>query len=720
VAPMYYYDAEYADEGYYPEEIIEETLAAPQPAPMPQVPNQRATTITRNVNRPGAAPSNAPRNTAPSRAVAARAAVAPVTAGAAPATRSRAASAQQATTINAPVAAQANANAVVRRTPVQNVNAARAGSLYNPTNIAYAPGTGATGGRVSVVAPVMGFTNTAERRTSTIRSGSTNAGTAAELVTGPTMEEIANLSDFCRAQFFACMDGFCDILDDNQGRCSCSPRITTYARTEKALKEATEELQNVAIKIQYIGLTKDEVASLFRATEAEEAMRGTQDTSQLKADLTKIERMVLDIRPATSIESENGFDLLNMLANNFEFDSGFDILALFGGGTRDNIINQRGADLFKTATTRCTSAVLNNCRAQGIDVTIISNAYDLEIDRQCIVYERMLEDSNTQMRRTVRNANSVLQRARLIVEQNKNVYDMRGCVNALDNCMQNEFVCGTDYENCLDPSGRYMANGRVIVGSQPGVPGGAMLGGVYDAWGYKATGNSVINPWGIATTPNSACTTGDKLGAVRTIDGKIICNGNIVEFINEFLVARPTAKALSSKTDMVSFLNNKIGFMENDKSMGFCMSILNKCQNVTYTKGIFNNQNGVTREFLNRVLVNIKVKKDEILAEYAANCISEVTQCVTQNRVVAGSEQMSDVAITACNAYIVTCKSVNGNQNQYIDADYLAILGAAMCPNAWPATGTLSGGRVINIKCCTGSDDQPKLPTRVGDTHYTC
>ena len=64
------------------------------------------------------------------------------------------------------------------------------------------------------------------------------------------------------------MDNFCNVLDDNQGRCSCSANLSNYAETEEALKQATEDLQDVALQIQYIGLTADEVETLFTQTEA--------------------------------------------------------------------------------------------------------------------------------------------------------------------------------------------------------------------------------------------------------------------------------------------------------------------------------------------------------------------------------------------------------------------------------------------------------------------
>ncbi|MDE6571220.1 MAG: hypothetical protein K2L95_03340, partial [Alphaproteobacteria bacterium] len=43
-------------------------------------------------------------------------------------------------------------------------------------------------------------------------------------------------------------------------------------------------------------------------------------------------------------------------------------------------------------------------------------------------------------------------------------------INALDSCMQDDFVCGSDYENCLDPTGKYIVNGEIVVGSMPVAP----------------------------------------------------------------------------------------------------------------------------------------------------------------------------------------------------------------------------------------------------------
>ena len=89
-------------------------------------------------------------------------------------------------------------------------------------------------------------------RRATARSGSSSLTSTAPVITEAEVKEttenltaIAELTDYCKAQYAACMDNYCNVLDDNQGRCSCSKNIKNYAATETALKESTEKFQDV-------------------------------------------------------------------------------------------------------------------------------------------------------------------------------------------------------------------------------------------------------------------------------------------------------------------------------------------------------------------------------------------------------------------------------------------------------------------------------------------
>lgn len=590
-----------------------------------------------------------------SRAVTARTATtAPVTSAVRSAT-TRGAASRAARTTNTQQTVSA------RTTPTTSSSVARAG-VTNSTSIIQ-PDTVQTPlytGRVST----RSSTSKIRARIPTISVNNTVSATpesAADLTS--SMDELAQITDFCKAQYTECMDNFCNVLDDNQGRCSCSKNLDSYAKTEAALEAATAELQEVAQKIQYIGLTGEQIETLFTQTEAEAAMQSSSDNTQLKNDLDNIRDMIVDVKSGSTSTTTSGLsiDLSGLL--DFTIDStGFDLSGLLGGTTNTNSIsNQRGEQLYKTAVARCKATVLNNCQTQGVDTSLITNSYDLEIDKQCLAYERSLSDANSQMASTVRNAKAVLQKARLLVAQQKNTYDLRGCVSALDSCMQDEFVCGSDYENCLDPTGKYIVNGKVVVGSTPGHTIAADLGkgpllypsdGLYATWNYNNNGQ---NAW--ADKINTQNANGNTTTYIE---------GNLSEYITENMGQS------SNLTIMAQFLQNKIGYHDDSegRDYGMCMSVLNQCQNYTYSdtgkNKTYKKENQVIQEYLYRTLTKIKTQQDEIIADFAENCISDVSSCLSQNNYpdsptgTTGSAQ-ENIAVNACRSIIASCMSVNGN-----------------------------------------------------------
>ena len=503
-------------------------------------------------------------------------------------------------------------------------------------------------GRVSMRrAPSVGSVSITNSSTTTPLTASSVQDTVSN------MDSIAELTDYCKAQYTACMDNFCNVLDDNQGRCTCSKNVKNYEKIENALASATEALQDVAQKIQYIGLSADEITTLFTQTEAELAMNSATDTTALKNDLDRIRKMIVDVQSGTAnAVSETvlgSLDFTNLFS--LYFDSyGISLSTIFGttsSASTQSIGNQRGEALYRTAASRCQQAVLNNCATQGVESSVIVNAYDMEIDKQCIQYERALTESNRQMSATVRNAKTVLQKARLMVAQQKNQYDLRGCINALDTCMMDDYVCGNDYAGCLDPTGRYIVDGAVVVGSMPGESGGEWDSdsqkfaskGLYTVWNKGGTGNQ--NIWGPATDNTY----------------------NMSDYISD-TVRLESAKTTAPK-DISEFLQTKIGYRDNEgRNHGMCMSVLNKCQLYTYDKdGKYIANNQVISEYMQRAFRQIKSAQDTILSNYASNCLSDVTSCLSQNNyafgaTTSGSLNYSDIAIRACLPVINTCRSV--------------------------------------------------------------
>lgn len=532
-----------------------------------------------------------------------------------------------------------------RNTGTQRAVTARATTLRGSGSSLYNPNA-----RVSTRGSAIAFRSS---NTGTVTQTKTNSSNTAD-----ELDQLAEMTDYCKAQYAACMDNYCNVLDDNEGRCSCSGNISNYAKTEEALNEATEALQDVAQQIQYIGLTAEDIDTLFTETEAEARLSTSSDSTQLKTDLDKIKRMIVDVKSGTASSSTStgslNMDLSGLL--DFSFDNtGFDLSSFMtttNTANTSSISNQRGANLYKTATARCKASVLNSCSAQGVDPSIITNAYDLQIDKACMTYERNLKDANEQMTSTVRNAKSVLQKARLMVAQNKNQYDLRGCVEALDSCMRSDFVCGSNYENCLDPTGKYIVNGEIVVGSTPIVskePNGTSKTeeGLYATWNFGTDSYA----WGDDS------------------------DNSLAKYINDTMPTSQNSPISKTSDKMSEFLQYKIGYHNNtdNRNYGMCISVLNQCQNYTYKK-VTGNQtpqyqpnNMVITEYLNRIMPQIKASQDTLLADYAEDCITDVQSCITTNLPAGNNNNTGrQVAVNACRKLITTCESVNGTSNTSI------------------------------------------------------
>lgn len=677
VAPAYFYEemmAQYADE--MPDMVDVADFQDDADVAQPDVQQQQPTVQTpvAPVVPPQVSPRNATGRGSTSRAVASTASTRVVSSRNTNSTPARSVSSRTATT--SPTSARAaTTSTAVRASAARDASATRNARATATNTVASRPSTTVRSTRVTTTGTTPGVTTRASTQTQnnantaraslvqtntvssplyisnrasvantgnvsarvpTVRVGTstTTTSSAVSTTSATSMDELAQLTDFCKAQYAACMDNYCNVLDENQGRCSCSANLTNYAETETALKQAAEELQNVAQQIQYIGLTADQVESLFTQTEAELELQSTSDNSQLKSNLDKIKAMIVDVqsgRVSSSSSSGLSFNMNGLL--DFSLDSsGFDLSSILGmsGSNTNSISNQRGKDLYDTAAARCRSSVLNSCQSQGVDISVITNAYDLEIDKACMAYERSLTEANDQMASTVRNATSLLQRARLMVAQQRNAYDLRQCVTELDSCMQDEFVCGRDYDNCLDPSGKYIVDGDVVVGSEPGVVGGTDK--LYSTWTYSTNKNAFSS------------------------------DGTLAAYIKENL-----GKDSSTDTDnMAQFLQNKIGYHDDSsgKNYGMCMSVLNMCQDLTYdSQGKYNKSNNVISEYLTRTLIQIKSRQDTVLADYAEDCVADVRQCLTQNGYNANNaadNAVNKVAQTACISLIKTCMSVNG------------------------------------------------------------
>ena len=232
---------------------------------------------------------------------------------------------------------------------------------------------------------------------------------------------------------------------------------------ETAVKDANAQLNEVAQRIRYVGLSADEIRAIMTETEAEEALSGAVDTSETRNMLEEIENLIRDpvsnssYYSDTSIGLDMDLDFTSDTADMFSLD-------FLNTDSTSSFSNLRGRELYNAAKKRC-STLLTQCKSAGATPGQITGNYDLAIDKDCVAYENGLKKMNETLVSNVRSANRMLQKARLAVLQNKNTYDAKGCIGALEACMKDDMVCGENYFKCVDPTKKYIdENGEVVLG----------------------------------------------------------------------------------------------------------------------------------------------------------------------------------------------------------------------------------------------------------------
>ncbi len=521
-----------------------------------------------------------------------------------------------------PAAARANLESTVN-TVGRNARTEAAGMNASPAlrraGITVRPTTAEVGGRATIGnTGVQTGSNIGEQARS-VQSRAATMSKEKIAEARETMEITADLNKTCQAQYNDCMDQFCAVIDANQKRCSCSANLSRYTRVESAVKEANTQLNDVAQRIRYVGLSADEIRAIMTATEAEEVLTGTKDNTESRNMLEAIEKMIKD--PTGSTTASASSSLLDMDLD-FSSDAN-DMFSLdFLGTSANTFSNLRGAELYNSAKKRC-NTILTQCKNVGATQQQIIANYDIAIDKDCIAYETGLKKMNDTLKSNVRSADQMLKKARLAVLENKNQYDIKGCVQALDTCMVDDMVCGADYTKCLDPTKRYIdENGKVVLGE------------------------NISNILAFMDGYNNALVDKVYLGNARSIGMNV-----------------NTCKTSQGACN-VKYLLEKIGTGKTVKDGGLCRAVLDKCQMYTYTdtSSKYNEYNDVVINYVQRAMVNVAAAQRRIISDYSSNCMVDIASCYNQQvsqvnswSSAASTASVYNVMRGACRNVALTC-----------------------------------------------------------------
>ena len=530
--------------------------------------------------------------------------------------------------------ARSNLDAAVN-TVGRNERVTKASINSNPAvrraGLTLRPSTAEVGGRATIGDTGIQTGSNIDEVVRGVKSRAASKTTAESIAEATSrLEQTATLNKSCQEQYNECMDQFCAVVDANQGRCSCSANLSQYTKVEAAVKDANQQLNEVAQRIRYVGLSADEIRAIMTETEAEEALSGAVDTSETRNMLEEIEDLIRDPVSNTAYYSDNsiGLDMdLDFTSDTADMFS----LDFLNTDSTSSFSNLRGRELYNAAKRRCNS-VLTQCKSAGATPGQITGNYDLAIDKDCVAYENGLKKMNETLVSNVRSANRMLQKARLAVLQNKNQYDAKGCIGALETCMKDDMVCGDDYFKCVDPTKKYIdENGEVVLGQK-----------ISDILDFMKSYNNAA------------------------IDDKFLENAYTQTVSESACTAAPTGDPQMGGNDgscIAKYLLQKIGTKQKVTDEGLCRAVLDKCQRYTYNAdGTYDRFNDVVVNYVQRAMVNIRAAQHQAISDYASSCMVDIAQCynqqVTQVNAWSSSASISsiyNVMRGACRNVALTC-----------------------------------------------------------------
>lgn len=258
----------------------------------------------------------------------------------------------------------------------------------------------------------------------------------------------------CQDAYFACMDQFCATVDDRYRRCACSAKLDVVKNREKALGDASGQLQDFKnLNIESILKTPAEVKAMLSASEGELKLAKKRDTSASMKKLTAISDVLTNTRN-------------NAMSTGGQLDIAGDIKQIWN--TTDlisgsSIANLTGEALYNAVHAQCAELVAGQCPSQST-LDMVVSAYGMYIENDCATILAALDKQATNANAAIRETNREMMTARLENYDAHNSAAINDCVAGVRADLTADTACGTDFVHCLDITGLYLnkSNGTPI------------------------------------------------------------------------------------------------------------------------------------------------------------------------------------------------------------------------------------------------------------------
>lgn len=306
--------------------------------------------------------------------------------------------------------------------------------------------------KVAAASSPRSATNTIARSatSSVARSATSSATTARSTARATTTASSTVTNTFgtgynqCRNAYFTCMDQFCATANDSYRRCVCSSRLKDIQERERALSQASDQIQDFKnLNIEVIPKTAEEVNAMLGASEGEQAI--TEDNSASAQQLAGI-KDVLSSSKSKALSTLGTLDIagdINQIWATTDLASG------------QNIANLTGEALYNAVHAQCVDLISDQCTSSST-LSMVVSAYGMYIENDCSTLLNALDGKLVEANSTIRDTEREMNVARLENYNAHNSTSINDCIAQVRKDITADTACGEDYVHCLDITGRYL------------------------------------------------------------------------------------------------------------------------------------------------------------------------------------------------------------------------------------------------------------------------
>ncbi|MDL2295200.1 hypothetical protein LJC18_00050 [Lachnospiraceae bacterium OttesenSCG-928-E19] len=295
-------------------------------------------------------------------------------------------------------------------------------------------------------------TTTVSSRGATTNARSATKQTSRSSVARNATDTIASSSytgggyNACRDAYFTCMDQFCAKSDDTYRRCICSSRLEEIKSKERALAQASEQLQNFHdLNLDAINKSSSEVKAMLNASDGEFNATKSNDKSASAQQLAGISA-VLSNTKAQALSTQGKLDIAG------DINTIWSTTDLAGGA---DIANLTGESLYNAVHSQCVSFITDTCGSQST-VNMVVAAYGMYIENDCSAISNSLAKKKTEASATIRATEREMNTARLENYNEHNSTAINDCIAQVRTDITSDTACGKNFVHCLDITGQYL------------------------------------------------------------------------------------------------------------------------------------------------------------------------------------------------------------------------------------------------------------------------